>query len=814
MSTHNFSYIRWFDEITADALPLVGGKNASLGEMYKELSDKGIKIPYGFAVTASGYWKFIEGQGLKGQIAEKLARLSKDSIYDLQEIGLDIRTLIENTEIPHDLRSEICEAYRELCRNYKDEMHVAVRSSATAEDLPGASFAGQQESFLNIVGEVELLDACRRSFASLFTDRAISYRIDMGFDHMKVGLSIGIQKMVRSDLASAGVIFTLDTESGFQDVTIVSAAYGLGENVVKGNLIPDEYMVFKPTLADGFHPVISKSLGSKKLKMVYAKAKRSPTKNMSTTAIERQSFVLKEEEILHLARYGDIIEKHYSKRAGHLVPMDIEWAKDGLTGELFIVQARPETVATRRRRESITQYRLDKSGRPLLTGQAVGQGIGSGPVQIIQSATAIETFKTGSVLVTETTDPDWEPIMKNAAAIITERGGRTSHAAIVSRELGIPCVVGVSGARSRLQSGDLVTVSCSLGSAGQIYEGLLPFTKKELALANIPATKTHVMLNVGNPDNVFDLNKLPNDGVGLARMEFIIGASIGIHPLALIDYEKLKKPLRKEIDALTLGYPDKSQFFVERLAQGIGKIAAAFYPKPVIVRFSDFKTNEYASLIGGADYEPQEENPMIGWRGASRYYTDYKRGFLLECQALKQVREKFGLTNVKVMIPFCRTPDEGEKVLSTMTEGGLSRGKDGLEVYVMCEIPSNVLNAEKFLDVFDGFSIGSNDLTQLTLGLDRDSTLVASLFDERNPAVLSLIQQAIYEAKRRGKYIGICGDAPSTYPDFTKFLVQAGIESISLSPDAVLSGRMLIAEEENRLKMNKRAAKEERHVLQ
>ena len=795
-------FVLWFDEIGMKDVGLVGGKNASLGEMYRNLKSKGVEVPGGFAITAYAYKYLIKETGIENKIVEILSDLDVNDIKNLREKGKKIREIISNVEFPKELEEAILEAYHRMMEEDKD-LTVAVRSSATAEDLPDASFAGQQETYLNIKGDKDLIEACKKCFASLFTDRAISYREDKNFDHLNVYLSIAVQKMVRSDLASSGVMFSIDTESGFKNVVFITGSWGLGENVVQGKVNPDEYYVFKPTLKKGFKSIIGKKLGSKEIKMIYTSGKER-VKNIETTEEERNSFVLKDDEILKLAEWAMIIEDHYGK------PMDIEWAKDGINGKLYIVQARPETVHSQQSMNVIKTYKLIEKGKILVEGQAVGQMIGQGNVNIIKSADEIEKFRKGEVLVTDMTDPDWEPIMKIAAAIVTNKGGRTCHAAIVSRELGIPCVIGTENATEILKNGQKVTVSCAEGEKGKIYDGLLKFRIDELKLEELPETETKIMMNVGIPEKAFIQGQIPCDGVGLAREEFIINSYIGIHPLALINYEVLKnskdpeiKKIVSEIDERTKAYSDKVQFFIDNLAQGIGKIAAGFYPNDVIVRLSDFKTNEYANLIGGKLYEPEEHNPMIGWRGASRYYDEnFKPAFGLECIAIKKVRDEMGLTNVKVMIPFCRTPEEGKKVIDVMREYGLVQGENGLEIYVMCEIPSNVVVADQFADVFDGFSIGSNDLTQLTLGLDRDSELVSHIFDERNEAVKRLVKQVIDVAHSHNprRKVGICGQAPSDYPEFAEFLVECGIDSISLNPDTVIKTKLLVAETEKKLK--------------
>ncbi len=802
----NKAFILWFDEITHKDVPFVGGKNASLGEMYNELAKQGVNVPYGFAITAYAYDYFIEKTGIKNKIYEILQGLDTRNVEDLMRRGKEIRELFLQAEFPEELKKEIVDAYRKLSQKYCVEaVDVAVRSSATAEDMPDASFAGQQETYLNVVGVNALLDACKKCFASLFTDRAISYREDKGFDHFKVKLSIGVQKMVRSDLASSGVMFTLDTETGFRNVVLINGSYGLGEYIVQGKVTPDQFYVFKPTLEKGYRPVISKRLGDKRIKLVYAEG--GGTREVEVSEEERNRFCLSDDEILQLARWGIIIEKHYSKKLGKDQPMDIEWAKDGTTGELFVVQARPETVhSTKKDVNTIEYYHLEEAGKVLVEGLAVGSKIATGRVRVIEDPSKMHEFREGEILVTDITDPDWEPIMKIASAIVTNRGGRTSHAAIVARELGIPAVVGTGIATKVLKTGQKVTVSTVEGEKGKVYEGKLKYEIKRIRVDKIPNTRTMITLNVGEPERAFAYSFLPNDGVGLAREEFIINDWIKIHPNALLEFEKLRElgadeeTIRK-IEELTVGYDDKKQYFIDKLAEGIAMIAAAFYPKKVIVRFSDFKSNEYARLIGGKLFEPKEENPMLGWRGASRYYSEgFRFAFALECKAIKKVRDEFGLKNVSVMIPFCRTVYEAEKVVHELKLNGLKRGEDGLKVYMMCEIPSNVVLAEKFLEYFDGFSIGTNDLTQLTLGIDRDSELVSYLYDERNEAVRKMVELAIKKAHKAGKKIGICGDAPSTHPDFARFLVDCDIDYISVSPDVAIKTRMIVADEEKKLR--------------
>jgi pyruvate,water dikinase len=802
-------FIRWFREIGIDDIPLVGGKNASLGEMYRELSPQGITVPNGFAITAEGYRQVLQVGGLDQTIRDILADLDTHDLSNLADRGRRVREAILTTALPTDLQDEILAAYAILCDEYGTDTDVAVRSSATAEDLPDASFAGQQESFLNVQGRRALLDACRECFASLFTNRAISYRVDKGFDHFAVALSIGVQRMVRSDRGAAGVLFTIDTESGFPDVVLINSAYGLGESVVKGRVDPDEFLVFKPMLKPGLRPILKRSVGAKQEKLVYATRGGRSTRTVLVPPEERERLSLTDDEVLTLARWGCLIEAHYSTQAGRPMPMDIEWAKDGTTGELYILQARPETVHALVGKTTIETYSLQERSQVLLTGKSVGEKIGAGPVRVIKGVEVLQAFQPGEVLVTDMTDPDWEPTMKMAAALITNRGGRTCHAAIVSREIGVPCVVGTENATALLHDGQDVTVSCAEGEVGTVYAGVLPFTRETRDIEQSPRPQTKIMLNVGNPDQAFSLASLPNDGVGLAREEFIISSTIQIHPLALVHFDTLPAgPDKDKIAQLTRHYPNKPDYFVDRLAEGVGQIAAAFYPKEVIVRLSDFKTNEYAGLLGGAPFEPQEDNPMIGFRGASRYYDPrYREGFLLECRAMRQVRNAMGLTNVKLMVPFCRTVEEGKKVLAVMAEAGLQRGENGLEVYVMCEIPANVILTEAFAEIFDGFSIGSNDLTQLTLGLDRDSAIVAHLFDERNPAIKWLVADVVRRAQACGRKVGICGQAPSDYPEFARFLVECGIDSISLNPDTVLKTTQAIVEmEQQRQKAQPEAA--------
>jgi pyruvate,water dikinase len=787
------SYVRWFETLGSNDVGIVGGKNASLGEMICTLKGKGIRVPDGFATTADAYWKFLEANELTGKITSLLDDL-KNQKQPLDKVGQAIRSLFLHAEFPEDIDRDIRQANQEMCRQYDtDEVDVAVRSSATAEDLPGASFAGLQETFLNVTGEAELMESCRRCYASLFTDRAITYRQEQGFDDLKVALSVGVQKMVRSDLAGAGVIFSIDTETGFREVVVITGAFGLGENVVQGTVNPDEYMVFKPLLKqDELKPIIEKVLGAKEKKMVYAVGGTKATKNTDTPKAERHTFVLNDEEILQLGRWTATIEKHYGR------PMDIEWAKDGESGKLFIVQARPETVQSRKEATVMKEYLLKESGNRLLTGLSIGDAIAAGKVCLIRSVHDIDRFRDDAILVTEMTDPDWVPIMKRAAGIVTDHGGRTCHAAIVSRELGIPAIVGTGTATEVLEDSQQVTISCAEGDHGFIYEGILPFEEKEVDLKGIPQTKTRIMMNIGSPAAAFRWWRLPCEGIGLARMEFIINNIIKVHPMALVLFDSLEdKEVRRQIEDLTQGYDDKTEYFVDHLARGIAKIAASQYPDPVVVRMSDFKTNEYANLIGGREFEPQEDNPMLGFRGASRYYSDrYREGFALECRAMKRVREEIGMDNVIVMIPFCRTLKEADRVLATMGDNGLKRGENGLQIYVMAEIPANIILAEQFAERFDGFSIGSNDLTQLTLGVDRDSDILAELFDERDEAVKGLIAELIGKAHKSGAKVGICGQAPSDYPEIARFLVGEGIDSISLNPDSVIKIKQIVAEAE------------------
>ena len=787
-------YILWFQDINLKDVPHVGGKNAALGEMYSHLTKIGIDVPNGFALTAEAYRHFLKSAGLHKGLAKILGKFDAGNVPELQKRGRAARELVLAATLPEDLEKLIVGAYRRLGQRAS----VAVRSSATAEDLPGASFAGQQETFLNVVGEEAVLVAVKKCIASLFTDRAISYRQNKGFSHLKTALSVGIQLMVRSDLASSGVAFTLDTETGFTGVVEINGSWGLGEMVVQGQVTPDEFLVFKPTLNTGHKAIISRTLGPKKNKLIF---QAGNNKQVAVKLADRQKFCLTDAEVLKLASWCVRIEEYFSRLHKHPQPMDIEWAKDGKTGRLYIVQARPETIHSEADKNIYRQYRLQKTGKLILTGTAVGTKIAAGKANVIRDAKQINRFKKGEVLVTEITDPDWEPIMKIAAAIVTDKGGRTSHAAIVSRELGIPCIVGTESATRLLPTGQPVTVDCSTGDTGKVYAGALPFQAVEHRLNKLPKTRTKIMVNVGSPDEAFKNHFLPAYGVGLGRLEFIIASHIKIHPRALQDFEKpnaLPQAVKNAIEKATAGYSNKVAYYVDKLAEGIAKIGAAFWPYPVIIRFSDFKTNEYRKLLGGEQYEPLEENPMIGWRGASRYYhPNFRSAFALECAAMKKVRKDFGLTNVIPMIPFCRTPEEGREVVAVMAKNGLDRKHDrGLKIYVMCEIPSNVLQAEEFLQVFDGMSIGSNDLSQLTLGLDRDSDIINKIANENNASVKKLIAWAIAACRKHKKYIGICGQAPSDYPDFAKFLVRNKIDSISLNPDTVIQTTLAIASEE------------------
>jgi len=795
-------YIRWFDELSIDDVAIVGGKNASLGEMYRELTPRGIRVPNGFAVTAEAYREVLSQSGSWEALHAALEGLDPDDAADLARRGAKARAIVYAAPLPDDMQQEILDAYRTLKDQYGDNMSVAVRSSATAEDLPTASFAGQQESYLNIHGGEQLLDVCRSCFASLFTDRAIHYRIDNGFDHFKVALSIGIQKMVRSDLDSSGVMFSLDTETGFRDVVFITGAWGLGENVVQGAVEPDEFYVHKPTFEAGYRAVLRRTVGSKKIKMIYATGgSRDTTRNVPVSQLDRKRYCLSDEDVLTLADYAIKVEKHYSEKAGVNRPMDMEWAKDGTDGHLYMVQARPETVESQKQGSILRQYHLREEGETCARGYAVGTKIATGRARYIRDVAHLHEFRPGEVLIADTTTPDWEPVMKTAAAIVTNRGGRTCHASIIARELGVPAVVGCDTATSTVPDGRTVTVSCAAGDEGRVYRGELKFDISETDLSGLAKPKTKIMLNLGNPDLAFSTSCLPNDGVGLARLEFIINEYIKAHPMALLYPEKIgDSNTRKDLETLYLNYADGADYFVRRLSEGVGTIAAAFWPKPVVVRMSDFKTNEYATLLGGSDFEPAEENPMIGFRGAARYiHPRYAQGFGLECSAMKRVRETMGLTNVKLMIPFCRRIEEAEKVLAIMAKNGLVRGENGLEIYVMCEIPNNVILIDEFAKLFDGFSIGSNDLTQLTLGVDRDSEIVSFDFDERDPGIKQMIKMAVEGARRNNRHSGLCGQAPSDYPEMAEYLVEIGIDSMSLNPDTVLSTTQHVLEVEERL---------------
>ncbi|MGB9464295.1 MAG: phosphoenolpyruvate synthase [Candidatus Acidiferrum sp.] len=794
------AYTLNFSEICMTDVAKVGGKNASLGELFNALATKGVGVLDGFAITTNAYWRLLQEQGLRTKLEALFTKLDAENLEQLAQSGHAARTMILETPLPIDLCSEVVDSYRELIERLGSEPELAVRSSATAEDLPEASFAGAAETFLNVRGEAALLRAVHQCLASLFTDRAISYRARQGYPQLKVALSVGIMPMVRSDLACSGVIFTLDTESGFRDVVTISGSYGLGEFVVQGAVTPDEWRVFKPTLRNGHEPIVGRQLGSKEVRLVYGQGTRT-TRSELTPAEERMRYCLTDTEVLQLAKWACQIEDHYSNLAKHPQPMDIEWAKDGVTGKLYILQARPETVhSTKATKVTADVYHLMvKPGAALVTGQAVGEKIGAGRVRVVTEVSKLHEVEAGEVLVAMNTDPDWEPVMRRVAAIVTDQGGRTAHAAIVSREFGIPCIVGTANATRDLITGMEVTVCCAEGSEGHVYSGSLPFEIEHVEASAIPKSRTKVMLIVGDPEQAFHLAAIPNEGVGLARIEFIVTNHIGIHPMALAHFPNLKDLKAVNEIRNRIHKEDPKEFFVRRLSEGVARIAAAFYPKPVIVRMSDFKTNEYASLVGGAEFEPKEENPMIGFRGASRYYDPrYAEGFLLECTALARVRNQMGLNNVKVMIPFCRTVEEGRKVIEIMKGHSLGQSGSGLEIYAMCEIPSNVILADQFLKIFDGYSIGSNDLTQLTLGLDRDSGTVAHLFDENNEAVRRMIAQVIRAAHTAGKPIGICGQAPSDFPEFAEWLVEQGIDSISLNPDTAIKTALRVASAERR----------------
>ena len=791
-------YIRFFNELNIKDVPIVGGKNASLGEMYQNLTPKGVNIPNGFATTSDAYWLLLEENAIKDKISAILNDLDIADTKNLQERGLKVRNLILNSHLPKALAEELLEAYKILSNEYGSQnIDVAVRSSGTAEDLPDASFAGQQETFLNVGSEEELLECVLKCFASLFTDRAISYRTSRSFSHFKVALSVGVQKMVRSDISSSGIMFTIDTESGSENLILINSIWGLCENVVSGRVNADEFFIFKPTLKNGINTILKRSLGSKKEKMLYSEDTR--TLNVVTTKEEQENFSINDDEVIELAKQALVIEDHYKR------PMDIEWAKDGNDSKLYIVQARPETVMSKQNRSMTSQkYSLNAKGaKILISGHAIGEKIGTGKVTVINDTTEFARFKEGDILVADTTNPDWEPVMKKASAVITNRGSRTCHAAIVAREIGVPAVVGCGNATAVLQDGQKVTVSCAEGDEGHVYEGELAYSVKIIDMSKLQPTKTKLFVNVGNPAEAFNFAKMPNDGVGLARMEFIMNNSINAHPMALVDMHKGKSVIDEDkIRSFMTPCSDTKEFFLQKISEGVGMIAAAFYPKPVIIRTSDFKSNEYRGMTGGLIYEAEEENPMIGFRGASRYYDDsYRKAFMWECEALKRVRDEMGLTNIKIMIPFVRTPQEGKKVIEIMREQGLIQGKNSLEIYAMCEIPANVILADKFLEIFDGYSIGSNDLTQLTLGVDRESAKIAHIFDERNEAVKRMLKMAIEACKARGKYIGICGQAPSDYPEITGFLVQNGIDSISLNPDSLFKMRQVVADLEESLSL-------------
>ncbi|MGN8543855.1 phosphoenolpyruvate synthase [Bradyrhizobium sp. 13971] len=790
-------YTRWFKDIGLEDVPLVGGKTASLGELYSALARQGVKVPNGFALTASAYRDALAQAGAWDKLRKLLDGLDKRNIAELAKRARAARAIVYAATDQEALRREVGNAYRKLEEEYGANVAVAVRSSATAEDLPTASFAGQHESFLNVRSPDDLMLACRRCFASLFTDRAISYRIDNGFDHFKVALSVAVMKMVRSDLAASGVIFTLDTESGHRDVLLVTGAYGLGENIVQGTVDPDEFYVHKPTFNHGFRAVLSRRIGTKQIRMVYAKG-RSTTRNVTTSKAAREQFCIDDKDVLELARCAIVVEKHYSERAGAPTPMDVEWAKDGNTGGLYIIQARPETVASRRGPEALESYALQSTGKVVAAGRAVGEKIAAGKIRLIRTERDLRAFKPGEVLVASATSPDWEPVMKTAAAIVTDHGGRTCHAAIIARELGVPAVVGTENVTRLAKNGMTVTVSCADGDIGHVYDGALPFSVERITTDELERPLTKIMVNLGNPEIAFKTAMAPNDGVGLARMEFIINQHIGIHPMALAQPAKVRSASdRRSIERLTGRYRKPSDFFVERLSEGVGIIAAAFYPRPVIIRLSDFKTNEYANLLGGADFEPKEENPMIGFRGAARYaHPAYAEGFALECAALRRVRSAMGLTNLKIMIPFCRRIEEARNVLDAMAGNGLTRGDGGLEIFMMCEIPNNVILIDQFAKLFDGFSIGSNDLTQLTLGVDRDSDIVAFDFDERDPGMLQMLRMAVTGAKRNRRHVGICGEAPANYPEIAKFLTELGIDSISVNPSSVMRTMRVVHEAE------------------
>ena len=804
------SHIRWFKELGINDVSLVGGKNASLGEMYQNLTTEGVCIPNGFAITVEAYRYVLDHNGAWQPLHAALDGLDPDNIKDLQARGAKARAIVYGCSLPEDLKTAILQSYAQLKQEYGENISLAVRSSATAEDSPQASFAGQNDTYLNIATDDDLLDAYKRCLASNFTDRSIHYKYDNGFDYYKVYLAVVVMKMVRSDIGASGVMFSLDTETGFRDVVFINAALGLGENVVQGTIDPDSFYVHKPSFLQGYRAVLKRSLGSKAKKMIFAGELNTGniaveyTKNIDTPREERTRFCISDADVMVLADYAIKVENHYSGKAGFYKPMDMEWAKDGIDGRLYIVQARPETVESQKKGSVLEIYHLKQRSTVLLKGRAVGTRIGAGKARVINDAKHLSDFQPGEVLVSDTTAPDWEPVMKTAAAIVTSRGGRTCHAAIVSRELGIPAIVGTANAADKIETGTPITISCAEGETGNVYEGILGFDIQHTDLSQLGHPKTKIMMNLGNPDQAFSLASLPVDGIGLARMEFIINEYIKVHPMALVHPEKVDDATREKIAALSIAYNDPADFFVKTLAEGVATIAAAVYPKPCVVRMSDFKSNEYATLLGGQYFEPEEDNPMIGFRGASRYtHSAYAEGFALECAAMKRVRDEIGLTNVKLMIPFCRRVEEGEKVLAAMASHGLKRGENGLEVYVMCEIPNNVILIDAFAKLFDGFSIGSNDLTQLTLGVDRDSEIVAFDFDERDPGVKQMIRLAVEGAKRNGRHSGICGQAPSDYPEMAEFLVEIGIDSISLNPDAVLATTRHVLEVEKRLSLNR-----------
>ena len=801
------AYIKWFNEIGIEDVAEVGGKNASLGEMYRNLTSEGVRVPNGFAITATAYRAILDHNDAWKKLHEQLDTMDVNDVKDLQKRGAACRDIVYHCELPEDLKNEILSNYAKLKEEYGKDLSVAVRSSATAEDSPEASFAGQNETYLHIQNEEELLDAYMRCLASNFTDRSLHYKYDNGFDYYKVYLSAVVMKMVRSDIGASGVMFSLDTETGFKDVVFINAAWGLGENVVLGSIDPDSFYVHKPTFTKGHRAVLKRRLGSKALKMIFTKEANVSnmaveyTKNIPTTEAEQKQFCITDEEVMVLADYAIKVENHYSQKAGFHKPMDMEWAKDGSDGELYMVQARPETVESQKSGSILKMYHLKSHSTVLTTGRAVGTKIGAGKVHIIKDTKEMDEFKAGEVLVADITTPDWEPILKIASAIVTNKGGRTCHAAIVSRELGLPAIVGAGNATEVLHDGDEVTVSCAEGETGYVYEGILDFEIQETDLSKLPKTKTQIMMNLGDPDIAFSLASLPVDGIGLARMEFIINNDIKAHPMALRHPEKTDNETRDALNALTEGYDDYESFFVKRLSEGVATIAASVYPKPCVVRMSDFKSNEYASLLGGKFFEPKEDNPMIGFRGAARYaHPAYEEGFALECAAMKRVRDEMGFTNVILMIPFCRRVEEGQRVIDTMAKYGLKQGENGLEIYVMCEIPNNVISIDQFSEIFDGFSIGSNDLTQLTLGVDRDSEIVAFDYEERDPGVMKMIQMAVEGAQRNKRHSGICGQAPSDYPEVAEYLVKLGIDSISLNPDSVLSTLPKIVELEKKLK--------------